>query len=101
MVSQIPFSYSDVGNFIIGQLDADNLPRARSTADAYCVIMPANILSGDARVDKTVPLPPERCRVVSANFNIIWNVLDLGDVDNDPPAISESEVAEARPHRQM
>jgi hypothetical protein len=53
-----PFSYSDVGNFIIAQLDADNLPEPDSDWPiAYCVIMPANVaFQGDSRFE-TVPLP--------------------------------------------
>ena len=81
-----PFSYSSVGNFIIGQLDADNLPEPDSDWPfAYCVIMPSNVaFQGDARVE-TVPLPPGTLsKVVGANSNIIWNDYDLMDVDNDP-----------------
>jgi len=81
-----PFSYSDVGNFIIAQLDADNLPEPDSDWPiAYCVIMPANVaFQGDSRVE-TLPLPPGTLsRVVGANSNIIWNDYDFLDVDNDP-----------------
>jgi hypothetical protein len=81
-----PFSYSNVGNFIIAQLDNDNLPEPDSNWPiAYCVIMPANVaFQGDSRVE-TVPLPPGTVsRVVGANSSIIWYDYDLGDVDNDP-----------------
>ena len=82
-----PFTYSDVGNFIINQLDADHLPEPDSDWPLfYCVIMPSNAaFQGDPRVDPVFPLPPGTLsRVVGANSSIIWNDYDLGDVDNDP-----------------
>lgn len=81
-----PFAYSDVGNFVISQLDADNLPEPDSDWPLFfCVIMPTTVaFQGDSRIE-TVPLPPGTIsRVVGANSQIIWNDYDLGDVDNDP-----------------
>jgi len=80
------FSYSDIRNFIIAQLDADNLPEPDADWPiAYCVIMPANVaFQGDPRFE-TVPLPPGTLSVVvGTNSKIIWKDYDLGDVDNDP-----------------
>lgn len=82
-----PFSYTDVSDFVIRQLDNDNLPEPDSDWPiAYCVLMPANVaFAGDSRVDKKVPLPAGTLSgVVGANSNIVWHDYDLGDVDNDP-----------------
>jgi hypothetical protein len=81
-----PFKYSDIGNFVIGQLDADNLREPDSDWPlVYAVLLPSNVsFQGDPRVE-TVPLPPGTLSiVVGANSSIIWNDYDLGDVDNDP-----------------
>jgi hypothetical protein len=81
-----PFAYSDIGNFVIGQLDADNLPEPDSDWPiVYAVMLPSNVsFQGDPRVE-TVPLPPGTVSgVVGANSSIIWKDYDLGDVDNDP-----------------
>jgi len=78
-----PFAYSDIGNFVINQLDADNLPEPDSDWPiVYAVFLPSNVsFQGDPRVD-----PPGTVvsSVLGANSSIIWNDYDLGDVDNDP-----------------
>ena len=82
----LPFSYADVGNFIISQLDADNLPEPDSDWPiVYAVIMPSTAaFQGDPRVEN-LPLPPGvPSAVAGSNSSIIWNDYDLGDVDNDP-----------------
>ena len=81
-----PFTYSDIRNFVISQLDADNLPEPDSDWRlVYAVFLPSNVsFQGDPRVE-AVPLPPGTVSgVVGANSSIIWNDYDLGDVDNDP-----------------
>jgi hypothetical protein len=81
-----PFGYSNVGTFVINQLDADNLPEPDSDWPlVYAVFLPSNVsFQGDPRVE-TVPLAPGTVsKVVGANGSIIWNDYDLGDVDNDP-----------------
>jgi hypothetical protein len=78
-----PFGYSDIGNFVINQLDVDNLPEPDSDWPiVYAVLLPSNVsFQGDPRVD-----PPGTVvsNVLGANSSIIWNDYDLGDVDNDP-----------------
>jgi hypothetical protein len=81
-----PFSCQNVGDFIIAQLDADNLPEPDSDWPiAYCVIMPSNVaFEGDSRFE-TVPLPPGTLsKIFGMNARIIWHDYDAGDVDNDP-----------------
>jgi hypothetical protein len=81
-----PFSYKNVGDFIINLLDADILPEPDSNWPIfYCVIMPSNVsFQGDKRLEN-VPLPPGTLSKVSgANSSIIWHDYDLLDVDNDP-----------------
>jgi hypothetical protein len=78
-----------VGNFIIDQLDADNLPEPDSDWPIlYCVIMPSNVsFQGDPRpgVEPIFPLPPRTLSIVAgANNRIVWHDYDFGDVDNDP-----------------
>lgn len=82
-----PFTTQNVANFIIDQLDADNLPEPDSDWPLfYCVIMPSNVaFAGLNPPDPVLPLPAGTLsRVVGANAAIIWNDYDLGDVDNDP-----------------
>jgi hypothetical protein len=81
-----PFNYGQIGQFVIDQLDGDNLPELDSDWRlVYAVLLPSNVaFVGDPRVE-TVPLPPGTVSgVVGANSSIIWNDYDLGDVDNDP-----------------
>jgi hypothetical protein len=81
-----PFSYANVGQFNISQLDADNLPEPDSDWPlVYGVIMPSNsTFQGDNRIE-AVPLPPGTLsQVLGANSSIVWNDYDLFDVDNDP-----------------
>jgi hypothetical protein len=82
-----PFSIQSVGNFIINQLDADNLPEPDSDWPIfYCVIMPTNVaFQGAKPPDPVLPLPAGTLsRVVGQNSSITWGDYDLGDVDNDP-----------------
>jgi hypothetical protein len=82
-----PFTTQSVGNFLINQLDNDNLPEPDSDWPIfYCVIMPTNVsYQGSKPPDPVLPLPPGTVsQVVGANSSIVWYDYDLGDVDNDP-----------------
>ena len=81
------FTLANVGNFLISQLDADNLPEPDSDWPIfYCVVMPTYAsFQGVQPPDPVLPLPPGTVSlVVGENSSIIWNDLELGDVDNDP-----------------
>jgi|ERR1700730_6095255 len=87
-----PFSGSQVGQFIIDQLDADNLPEPDSNWPIfYCVIMPSNTafqgIQGPPPLDPVVPLPSGTVsNILGANSRIEWDDIDFfeGDKDTDP-----------------
>jgi hypothetical protein len=67
-------------------LDQDRLPEPDDDGpNVYAVFMPVNsAFAGDPRIE-AVPLPPGSVSAVNgANAYVIWNDLDIGDVDNDP-----------------
>ena len=67
-----PFATSDIGNFIINEIDNDTLPEPdRDWPIVYAVFMPSNVSFVDPQVG-------------GANSRIMWRDYDLGDSDKDP-----------------
>ena len=80
------FNIGDVSNFIIKQIDNDQLPEPDDDWPiVFGVIMPTNSsFQGDSRVE-TVPLSPGVVsQITGQNSSLTWADYDLGDVDNDP-----------------